>query len=518
MMQRQGSSDSTGPGPAAVATVTGARPGALPEALDVAIVSPEIVPFAKTGGLGDVLGALPPALERLGLRLCLFMPAYRSVLTGGFPLEDTGVRFSVPISGHRQEGSLFKTVTGSAIPVYLVRADRYFDRDYLYTTPDADYPDNAERFTFFARAVLEVLRKSPPRLLHVHDWQSALAAVFLKTQPQLYPELASTRTVLTIHNLGYQGLFSPEHWPTLSLERRFFTPDYLEFFGKINFLKGGLVFADAITTVSPAYAEEIKTAEQGFGLEGVLRRRAADLAGILNGVDYSVWDPETDPFIAQNYGPRNLAGKRACKTALQQAFGLPLDADVPLAGMVSRLTAQKGLDLLREALDGLLSRGLQFVLVGVGETSYQQFFNRLPLDYPGQVGVKLAFDEPLAHRAIASADIFFLPSRYEPGGLVQLYSLKYGTVPVVRATGGLKDTVEEFDPDRGTGNGFVFRRYQAEDFLAAVDRAIGLFHQRDKWAVLMGNAMAADFSWGRSARAYLDLYRKLGLEVGGAAG
>jgi starch synthase len=483
------------------------------EALQVAIISPEIVPFAKTGGLGDVLGALPIALERLGLRTCLFMPAYRSVLKGSFPLEDTRIHFSVPISSHMEKGSLLKTVMGRAIPVYLIRSDHYFDRDYLYGPPDTEYPDNAERFTFFARAVLEVLRLSPPCLLHAHDWQSALAIVFLKTQAQLYRELALTKTVLTVHNLGYQGLFQHLDWHLLNLDQHLFTPRYLEFYEKINFLKGGLVFADTITTVSPTYAEEIKTSEQGFGLEGIFQERAESLIGILNGADYSVWNPETDPFIAQNYSSQASSGKNTCKTDLQRFFGLPLDAEIPLIGMVSRLTMQKGIDLVQEALDSLLSRKLQLVLIGAGESCYEQFFGRAPLTYPGRMGVKIVFDEAIAHRVIAGADMFLLPSHYEPSGLTQLYSLRYGTIPIARATGGLKDTIEEFNPETGTGNGFVFSSYEAKDLLAAVDRGIAIFRQREKWVALMHNAMTADFSWEHAARAYLDLYRKLGAKI-----
>lgn len=486
-------------------------PGLSP--VQLAIISPEIFPFAKTGGLGDVLGALPIALQRLGLRPCLFMPAYRSVLKGGFPIEDTGVRFSVPISSRKEKGSLFRTVMGRAIPVYLIRADHYFDREYLYGTADADYPDNAERFTFFARAVLEVLRLGPPKILHAHDWQSALAVVFLKAEAQLYPELALTKTIFTVHNLGFQGLFPHLDWHLLNLDQHLFAPRYLEFYGRINLLKGGLVFADTITTVSPSYAEEIKTAEQGFGLEGVFQERAASLVGIINGADYNVWNPETDPFIAQNYSAQDLSGKKTCKTDLQRFFGLPLDAEVPLVGMVSRLTAQKGIDLLQEAMDKLLARRLQLVIIGTGESRYEQFFSRVLLAYPGRVGVKIVFDEAIAHRVIAGADMSLLPSYYEPSGLTQLYSLRYGTIPTVRATGGLKDTIEEFDPLTGTGNGFVFGPYQVNDFLTAVDRAIALFRQHDRWTTLMHNAMSADFSWKHTAQSYLDLYRTLGVDI-----
>ncbi len=485
-------------------------------ALQVAMVSPEIAPFARTGGLGDVLGSLPAALERLGLHLSLFMPAYRPILTAGFPLEDTKIRFSVSLSGNRVEGSLLKTVAGNAIPVYLIRADRYFDREGLYGTPDGAYSDNAERFIFFARAVLEVLRQDPPRILHAHDWQSALVISFMRAQPELYPELSTTRTIFTIHNLGFQGLFGHQDWQLLNLDSRFFSPGYLEFHGKINFIKGGLVFSDTVSTVSPTYAGEIKTAEQGFGLEGLLQERAASLVGILNGVDYSIWNPRTDPSLAENYSAEDLSGKKSCKADLQLAFGLPLDADVPLVGMVSRLTEQKGIDLLQGAMDRLLSRNLQLAIIGTGDSRYEQFFSAVAVTRPDRVGVKILFDDSLAHRVIAGADMFFVPSLYEPSGLTQLYSLKYGTVPVVRATGGLKDSVEEFDPSTGRGNGFLFSAYEVDDFLAAVDRALALFRRPESWTSLMRNGMAADFSWERTALAYLDLYRKLGVTIKGA--
>jgi starch synthase len=473
------------------------------------MASPEIAPFARTGGLGDVLGSLPQALERLGLKISLIMPAYRSVLRGGFRLEDTGVHFTVPISHRWEEGSLLKAKTGNNITVYFIRADRYFDRDYLYGTPEGDYPDNAERFTFFARAILEVLKLDPPQVLHAHDWQSALAIAFLRAQPHLYPELSAVKAVFTVHNLGYQGIFWYLDWHLLNLGWSFFTPRYLEFYGKINFLKGGLVFADAITTVSPTYAEEIKTAEQGFGLEGVFQERAASLVGILNGVDYDIWNPQTDPLIARTYSFNALSGKKICKADLQRSFYLSENPDAPLVGMVSRLAAQKGFDLLEKSLDELLSQGVQFVLLGTGDKRYQEIFRKASAQYRGKVGVRVAFDDPLAHKIIAGSDIFLMPSRYEPGGLTQIYCLRYGTIPIVRATGGLKDTVEEFDPKTGRGDGFVFERYGVRDLLEAVDRALSVFYRKEAWATLVKNAMSADFSWERSARAYLNLYHKL---------
>jgi starch synthase len=477
-------------------------------ALSVAMASPEVIPFSKTGGLGDVLGSLPKALERLGLQVSIITPAYRSILRS-FPLEDTEVRLAVPVSNRREEGILLKAKTGNAIPVFLIRDDNYFDRDSLYATPDGDYPDNAERFVFFTRAILEVLRLNPPSILHAHDWQSALAIAFLKAQPHLYPELSSVKTVFTIHNLGYQGLFGHLDWHLLNLDGSFFTPRYLEFYGKINFLKGGAVFADAMTTVSPTYAEEIRTAERGFGLDGLFRERAASLVGILNGADYNVWNPETDPHIVKTYSSQHLSGKKACKADLQQSFRLSENPDVPLIGMVSRLIAPKGFDLLAKAVDELFSRNLQFVLLGTGDRQYQEFFRKLPQRYPEKAGVCIAFNEPLAHKIIAGSDLFLMPSRYEPGGLTQIYGFRYGTIPIVRATGGLKDTVSDFDPKTGKGNGFVFGAYTVQDLLEAVSRALALFSQKEEWTSLMRSVMAADFSWERSARAYLELYQRL---------
>lgn len=477
--------------------------------LHVAMVSPEIRPFAKTGGLADMVGALSLTLARLGLKVSLVMPAYGCVLRGGFPLEEAGMRLSVPVSDRREEATVLTMRVERGMSLYLIRADRYFDREYLYGTRDGDYPDNAERFVFFSRAVLETLRADPPQVLHCHDWQTALAIAFLKSQPERYPELSAVKTVFTVHNLGYQGLFAHSDWHLLNLNGSLFTPRHLDFYGRINFLKGGLVFADRITTVSPTYAEEIKTPEHGFGLEGVLRERAASVVGILNGADYSLWNPETDPFIARRYGVEDLSGKQICKTDVQRTFGLPERPEVPLFAMISRLTSQKGLDLLGHASDDLFRREVQFVLLGDGERWYEERFTAVAARYPGQAACHIGLDEALSHRIEAGADLFLMPSRYEPCGLSQLYSLKYGTIPVVRATGGLKDTVQEYDPEGRTGNGFVFGPFEASALVAAVDRALDLFRRPTEWSTLIKRAMAADFSWDRSARAYADLYQRL---------
>jgi len=483
----------------------------MPESdrLHVVMLASEVFPFAKTGGLADMVSALAVSLERLGQRVSIIMPAYRSALRGPRFLEETGIHFRVPVSAREVEATVLQAHVGGDISVYLVRADQYFDRNNLYGTTEGDYADNAERFVFFCRASLELMRRlDPVHILHAHDWQAALAVTFLKTQPERYRQLP-LKTAFTVHNLGYQGLFDRDNWHLLDLDERFFTPPYLEYYGRINFLKGALVWADAMTTVSPTYAGEILTPEFGFGLEGVLRERAFALTGILNGVDYSVWNPASDRVIACTYGAADTSGKRLCKAELQRLVGLPEAPDVPLIGVISRLASQKGFDILEAVSEELLQRDLQFVLLGAGDGRYQEFFRSVGDRYPRKTATRIGFDEVLAHRIEAGADMFLMPSRYEPSGLNQLYSLRYGTIPIVRATGGLKDSVTDFDPSTGSGSGFTFTEYDGTALLAAVDRALAVFRQKDRWAGLMANAMAADYSWGRSAGEYLSLYQRL---------
>ena len=475
----------------------------------IAMISSEIAPFAKTGGLADVASTLAIAVARHGHELCLIMPAYRGVLQGDFAAEETPTKLSVPVSDRRQEASVLKAQLRKNIPVYLIRHDRYFDREYLYGAPQEDYSDNAERFVFFSRAALELLRGHHVDIVHCHDWQTALIPVFLRAQAERYPEIASARTVITVHNLGFQGIFLAPDWHLLNLNANFFSPPYLEFYGQINFLKGALVFADKITTVSPTYAREIMGMEQGFGLEGVLQRRAIDVVGILNGVDYGQWDPAVDPWIAERYTASNLTAKRSCKRSLQRALGLPARDQAPLLGMVSRLTSQKGFDLVEKTFDQLMERDLQIAILGSGEGRYEEFFRRTAARYPDRVAVRIGFDEALAHRIEAGADIFLMPSLYEPCGLNQMFSLKYGTIPVVRAVGGLKDTVEDFESERGTGTGFVFEPYEPQALLATIERALQVYGNKKTWTALCRRAMSRDFSWERSADAYSHLYRQL---------
>ena len=478
----------------------------LPEQLNIVMACSELVPFAKTGGLADMVPSLAKALVILGHRVSVIMPAYRSVLHSGAELRETGLRLSVPVGGLREEAGVLTATIASGIPVYFIEAARYFDRPGLYGTVEGDYPDNARRFAFFARAVLELLRRiGAPHILQAHDWQAAAAIAFLKAQPERYPGLSTVCTALTVHNLGYQGVFGEQEWPVLNLDRSLFTPRHFEFYGKINFLKAGLAFADTITTVSPTYAREIQTPEYGFGLEGVLRERSAHLTGILNGADYGLWNPETDRSIAQTYGFEDLSGKHACKADLQRKFGLPVDPGIPLIGMVTRLASQKGMDLMEAAMEELMQRELQLIVGGMGDQRYQDLVAAWAEQYPGKIAAKIAFEEELAHQIEAGADMFLMPSRYEPSGLNQLYSLKYGTIPIVRATGGLKDSVDEFDG--GGGTGFLFDTYEPSALLAAVDRALDAYRQKEQWGKLLRNAMCADFSWKRSAEAYIRVFR-----------
>lgn len=477
--------------------------------MKIGMISPEIVPFAKTGGLADVVGTLATALERQGHELCLIIPAYRSVLQGGFSLQDTGEKIFVPISNRREEGLVLQTRVGNNVVVYLVRNDRYFDRESLYGTSQGDYSDNAERYAFFSRAALEVLRQNPVAVIHCHDWQSALAVVFLKTQTDQYAELATAKTVFSIHNLGFQGIFPASDWALLNLDPSLFTPPYLEFHGHMNLVKGALIFADKITTVSPTYAREIMGVEQGFGLEGVLRARAGDITGILNGVDYTQWNPETDPWIARNYSADHVTPKASCKESLQSALGLTPKSDVPLLGMISRLTPQKGFDLVEKSLERLMARRLQMVVLGSGEPRYERFLVSAARSFPDQIAVRTDFDEPLAHQIEAGADIFLMPSLYEPCGLNQMFSLKYGTIPIVRAVGGLRDTVEDYDAEKSTGTGFAFEPYDPAAMIATVDRGLRVFEEKKAWTALRCRAMLMDFSWDRSAQAYSNLYEQL---------
>ncbi|PYX79574.1 MAG: glycogen synthase GlgA [Acidobacteria bacterium] len=477
--------------------------------MHIALVAPECVPFSKTGGLADVVGALPHALARLGHQVSVYLPRYRQtkltdpeivVRSITVPYDDR-YRFCSVVSGGTQSGAQF----------YFVDYPAFFDRDALYGTPAGDYPDNAERFAMFSRAVLEaskVLRV--PHVFHCHDWQSALVPVMLRTLYAEDPAFRDVGCTFTIHNMGYQGLFPSEILPLLMLPWDLFTMSKMEFFGQVNFLKGALVYSDFITTVSKKYSQEIQTSEYGFGLEGVLRARAATVTGILNGVDYEEWSPEKDKFIAAKYSPEDLSGKAQCKADLLTAFGVTdTNPKIPVVGIVSRFAAQKGFDLITQIMDRLAREDMIVVALGAGDKEYEEMFVRLNRQFPQKIAVKVAYNNELAHKIEAGSDMFLMPSRYEPCGLNQIYSLKYGTVPVVRATGGLDDTIEPWDARTGRGTGFKFTDYNGEALLSTIRQALLAYRDQTSWQVLMRNGMAKDFSWNASAKEYVRVYERV---------
>jgi len=564
----------------------------------VLFAASECVPFSKTGGLADVVGALPHAIAALGHQVTVYLPLYRETHgtggEGGYfpgnPPSPDGLRIrqegmsgapagalssteplldasnievasldadsfdtlTMDASGlsasklvyaepdpsdfeqaelsparHESERTLIASLTipfddryrfCSVLDGGMERGVRYFfidyppffERDGLYGTPMGDFPDNAERFALYCRAVLESAKLlGVPDVIHCHDWQSALIPILLRTLYEEDPAWSNIPTVFTIHNIGYQGVFSPDTLPLLMLPWDLFTISKLEFFGQVNFLKGALVHSDFITTVSRRYAQEIQTSEYGYGLEGVLRGRSSSVAGILNGVDYNQWNPATDRFLAAQYSPESLEGKRECRRDLLRRFGLDPESPAPVIGVVSRFAAQKGIDLIALAADRLAHEECTLVMLGAGEHEYEERFTSLARQYAGRIAVRVGYDNELAHIIEAGADMFLMPSRYEPCGLNQIYSLKYGTVPIVRAVGGLDDTIHAYDRRTGKGTGFKFHEYTPEALLAAVRAALAVFREPEKWRGLMLSGMACDFSWEASAREYVRIYEKV---------
>ena len=478
----------------------------------VLMVTPEATPFAQTGGLGEVLSALPVELAALGVEVDVLMPKYRGINPDNFNITKSNVSIEVTLNAKNVKAGLWEYVGKNGARYGFLECDDYYDRDYLYGTPETgDYEDNAERFVFLTRAALELALQEGRRydVFHSHDWQAALTGVYLRTLYAGEPLLRNSAAVMTIHNLGYQGIFWHLDMPLVGVGWEFFTPKHMEFHGKLNFLKSGLVFADLINTVSPGYRNEILTSEFGFGLEGILQEKKDRLAGILNGVDYSIWNPQTDPHVAQSYSPEDLSGKSLCKDELQQLAGLQLNPHKPLIAMVSRLSSQKGVDIVAEAFDSIVSNDIQLIVLGTGELQYHHIFNDLVVKYPGQVSAFLKYDYSMAHKIFAGSDMILIPSRYEPCGLNQLYALKYGAVPIVTATGGLTDTVDEFDVDSETGTGFKFFLPNAMALERAVLKALRVYRdQPEVWKRLMIRGMNKDYSWNRSAREYLALYER----------
>lgn len=476
--------------------------------LNIVMAAAESAPYAKTGGLGDVVGAISKALVAQGATVTVFLPLYGSIDRERFSLKPTGRSFTVPLSDRQESGEIFSGEMGG-VRYYFIRHDPFFDRPFLYGTNEGDYPDNAARFVFFSKAVLESIRTLGlrPDIIHSHDWHAGLIPLFLKTQASDDPSLQNSASLFTIHNLGYQGLFWHYDWHLLNLPWEYFSPEALEFYGKINFMKAGLIFADALSTVSPRYAKEIQTAEYGHQLEGVLRKRRKDLYGILNGIDTEEWDPSRDPHLPFRYDAKSLEAKGACKAALQRELHMPIDKETPLLAMVTRLSEQKGIDLLEAAFERIMSSNVQLVVLGSGDKGYETRLQQLAKDYPQRAVVKIAYDYGLAHRIEAGADLFLMPSKYEPCGLSQMMSLRYGTVPLVRATGGLDDTVTQFNPKTLKGNGFKFSAYTPTAFFRQIQQALSLFREKKKWQSLIRNGMEGTYSWDHSAERYIRLYQ-----------
>lgn len=475
----------------------------------VLFVASEIAPFAATGGLAEVARALPPALAAHGVDVIRVMPMYRHVMESGRPLQDTGIRLRIPVGLSTWTAEVW-VCDDPAPSTYFIRRDEYFDRSQLYGLPDRDYDDNAERFVFFQKAVVALsdALQLAPDIVHGHDWQCGLLPLFFRYGIQGMGRGAVPKTVFTIHNLAYQGIFPGSAFSITHLPFACFSVSTMEFYGDVNSMKAGITTADLVTTVSPTYAQEIQTPELGCGLDGVLREHASKLLGIVHGVDYAEWDPAHDAHLPARYDATRLRSKAICRQALAREMGLKLEKGQPLLGMVSRLAEQKGLDILCDAVPELMGWGARMVVLGTGQRVYHERCEEFAKRYPEQFAFRCGYDVPLSHRIEAGADIFLMPSRFEPCGLNQLYSLRYGTIPVVHATGGLKDTIRDVD-EHPEGNGFVFADYSMQGLLSAVRRALKAYQDRPRWVALMKRAMAEDHSWEAAAAAYIAAYERL---------
>jgi starch synthase len=487
--------------------------------MKVLFVSPELDPLAKVGGLADVVGALPKELKNLGCDVRVVIPLYRQVKEHLKRLNRNAKSLKkeivVCLDWLAFKGKI-KEVDLNGVPVYLVENNSFFDREHIYSTPQGDYSDNDLRFGFLSLAALEIAKaiNFKPDVIHCHDWQTALVPISLKWRKHLKDDsfFINSKLVFTIHNISYQGLFSKEIFEKFGLPPYLFMPQGLEFYGKVNLLKGGIVYSDAVTTVSPTYAHEIKTPEYGYGLDGVLRWISQDsnkLVGILNGIDYEAWNPETDKALYTNYAVGDIAGKLKNKSQLQNDLGLSTEEGKPLLGMVSRLAEQKGVDLLVDALPQIFDLGFQIAILGSGDERYMRLLENAKPRYRGDLSVVFGFKDEVARRIYASCDMFLMPSRFEPCGLGQMIALKYGSIPVVRATGGLLDTVRDYTNHKKDGNGFVFHEFSKVGFLDSLTRALSVYENRDEWVRLVSRAMKEDFSWRRSSEKYMELYKGL---------
>jgi len=465
-----------------------------------------MAPLARTGGLGDVLESLPAALAAHGHEVSVVVPCYR-----GLPertdlnVQSTGVEISVSVGFKRLPAEILECTAPNGVQIFLVRQDEFFDRTGLYGVEGHDYTDNAERFIYFSRAVVELARRAmpPPDILHVHDWQVGLIPALVKERKLPF------KTVLTIHNLAYQGSFWGLDFGLTNLPGHYFSASGVEFYGNLNLLKGGIVFADAVTTVSERYAREIQTPEGGSGLDAVMREHAHKLTGILNGVDYEIWDPGKDELLPKKYTPKNLAGKQKCREELLTELGLAPKPMGPVLVMVTRLTHQKGIELLFPLLDRLLADDVRLVILGEGHAAFERELMLASRRYPERFAYRQSMDEKLAHLIYAGGDLFLMPSQFEPCGLSAMYALKYGTLPIAHATGGLYESVQDYDPTNESGQGFLFYEYTGEAFWDAIMRARGYFSDAERWKKLRLRAMACDFSWAAAVPKYEEIYNRV---------
>ena len=479
----------------------------MSEPLHIVFATSEMVPYVKTGGLADVSGSLPKALARMGHRVTVFVPRYGTI---PFPPGRFVGSVHVPVDSVNRSAGYYKTSTEDGVEVIFVEHPEFYDRSGPYGDANGDYSDNRLRFAFFARAVVEYFRSrgERPSVFHAHDWQTGLLPVYLKAFYWDDPTLRRSPTLFTIHNLAYQGIFAPDTLGVLALPWNLGTREGLEFHGNISYLKGGILFSEVVNTVSPQYAQEIQGTEMGCSFDGILRSRASDLSGILNGVDYDEWDPRVDDVIARKFSAEDVSGKAACKADLLRSMGLPEYPDLPVVGAISRLVRQKGFDVISDAWWDFLNRGLRMVVLGTGEKGIQEGLRSMAEKAPDRMAVRLTYDDALAHKIVAGSDMFLMPSRFEPCGLTQMYSLRYGTVPVVRSTGGLVDTVQPWDAASGEGTGFRFDVADGTGLLWALDQALAAYKDRAGWGRLMRNGMEKDFSWARSAEGYVRLYER----------
>ena len=483
--------------------------------MKIAIVAAEAAPHAKAGGLADVIGALPGAFKAIGHEPALIVPGYSSILD---KVETAPIlrNRSIKLGDQIERFSVLATTDPHGVPMYLIEHPGFFARADIYGEHGKDYPDNVKRFVFFSRAAAlaaaEIVR---PDVMHAHDWHAASVPLAMRADSSIRDKFRNALSIFTIHNLAFQGLTKREDFVLLDIDASYYSPAMLEFYGHVNLMKGALVLSDGASTVSPTYAHEVTTdPELGFGLEGVLRDKGEHFVGILNGADYDEWDPEHDEHNIARYSAKNPGGKKFCSRALRQALKLPIREDCPIVGMVTRMTAQKGVDLLMEALEAVMRLDLQLVMLASGDPEKEKFFTAAQARFPEKLRVIVEFNDPLAHQIQAGSDAFLMPSRFEPCGLTQMYALRYGSAPVVRATGGLRDTVREFDPAKNSGNGFVFEKFAANDMVAALARMVATFSNQRTWRRLMTNCFAADFSWERAARQYAAWFSSLRKERG----